>query len=213
MFKEDGFDAMTKGVEYLVTYNGCHRGSYRGRDDNGTAFCYSDDVFYPIPVVSATQVTARNHSNAPHCIAQPSGDFTHMGRYQGPGTPGLTRDREYNLIHCSMSSTVAFVNDHGSWMSADEDMFRVTHDYGQPSRYSTNDAFGDDDDSMADMPAPPCGQTAAPADMTGIVRTLTEGTDAMFDDSVPWEDDEPSIKQEPASTEELREYRFKPNLF
>lgn len=229
MFKEDGFDAMTKGVEYLVTYNGCHHGSYRGHDDNGTAFCYSDEVFYAIPVVSATQVQTGNtapqavHADGLHRIPPPSEDYTHMGVWQGADSIEMTNGKEYNLIYESMSNTVSFMSDLSNWLNAEGNMFDVTHDYGSPYPYPNQtpashtqakhaakvragrNTHGQHDD-------------AADCDMTGIEITDCSDFDASIscgEASLPedWTEDGDPVIAGPESTEDLRQYRFKPDLF
>ena len=225
MFKEDGFQFMTKGVEYLVTFNGAHHGSYRGHDDNGTAFCYAIDVFYPrapASVVAATAPQAR-HADDLHRISPPSGDYTHMGRWQGPDSIEMTNGREYNLIYNSMSNTVAFMSDLSNWLSAEGNMFDVTHDYACPHAYPNQDPAAHTQAKRAAKVRAgrnTHGQHDDDCDMTGI--SITDCSD--FEQDMPvldaqgipadWtEDGDPVIAPGPESTEDLRQYRFKPDLF
>jgi len=205
-FGEHVMPDMSPGAKYLVTFNGADLQGFRGHDDIGDSFTISATLFEPL--APDTAWVPPSAMIIP--VDPPAGDvdYTHMGNYKGPKGHRFTTGGNYNLIY--ECGTV------GVWQQVSGEYFDVTHDYSQgggiPNKPSAHNAAHNP--TASDILG---GQTAAPApdcDMTGIVVTKVEGCDAVFDDSVPWDDDDaPSIKHEPESTEALREYRFKPNLF
>ena len=232
-FGDDEMSGMTCGREYLVTFNGADLTGYLGTDDDGFAFGFSAQLFglrRRTSNLTATRVQTGNtapqaaHADGLIRIPPPSEDYTHMGTWKGADSIEMSHGKEYNLIYESMSDTVSFMSDLSNWLSADGDMFNVTHDYGiSPTKACARKAPRISPSGNRN------GQHDDDCDMTGIsittrndigdlVAPKAEGCDAVFDasdfSSKDWtEDGDPVIAPGPASTEELREYRFKPNLF
>jgi len=200
------FDSMTDGREYLVTFNGADRGSYRGHDDEGDAFCFTAQVF---DAPMSTMIIP---------IDPPAGniDYTHMGNYKGPKGHRFTTGGNYNLIYECGTDSVSARNDVGVWQQVSGEYFDVTHDYSQgggipnkPTAHNTAHNPTASDILGNAAPTPPCGGNAAHPTPVDDMYTPEQEEEITL-----WtEDGDPCIPAGPASTEDLRQYRFKPDLF
>ena len=200
-FKEDGFDAMTNGKDYLVTFNGCHQQSYRGRDDNGTAFCYSDDVFEALLMVTA-QVAGKQMLR-PALTPPGSTDYTHVGIWQGPDNIEMTNGQSYHLIYDSISDSVTFRSDLSNWLNADGCMFDVTHDFSVPGSIPNRQTKPKAPQAAVPVPVMHDDDLDAASWDDGCDMT---GLEAIARDVAP-------VPEGPKSTEELRSHRYTPDLY
>ena len=147
-----------------------------------------------------------------------SDDYTHMGNYKGPKGHRFTTGASYNLIYESMSDSVSARDDAGNWKQLDGCYFDVTHDYSRGGGIPNVPSVGN-----AVAPKAPQVRIRKDSDlddacdMTGI--TVTNADDMytpeqenemnVFD--AQYADD--PIPTGPESTSDLRQYRFKPDLF
>ena len=238
-FGMDPMTDMTQGHEYLVTYNGADLTGYRGHDDVGDEFCMSANLFEQLPPTRAVPVPSRQpaprmqRTNAPVTHTNPidpSLAYTHSGSYGGPLGYHLTGHQRYDLIYDQMTGDVSLLDDRGKWVYISGDQFSNIVDLscatpaagGQtaapsdPGWDAAADAIFDADNGMQDMPAPPGGgHNPTASDILGNAAPTTPMyTPEQEEEMELWtEDGDPVIAPGPASTEELREYRFKPNLY
>lgn len=119
---------------------------------------------------------------------------THSGVYDPitASVPGLTQGKRYDLIHDNASYTCILINDHGSYFVCDaQDFSKIVNLSTLDDRPAPDDLTWEEDDDYT----PP-----DPADY------LAPGIQVIARDVEP-------VPDGPKSTDELRKYRFKPDLF